>query len=386
MAMIDVVICNSPLLCWKFPRNDLMLGTQLVVHPSKVAFFVKGGAIYDSFKEGTYTLHTNNIPLLNKLINLPFGKNSPFQAEVWFVDTKPQGNIQWETETPIEIEDPIHQVPINLNAYGTYALKVIEPENFLRTFVGNSASASVEDLDSFFSGQILTHFTDAISKKIIEDEISVTKITTKTLELSKHCNEVLCNVLQGYGLEVQLFSIQSIKPIEDEFYRDLKEGMARGAKFNAQANKMSAAAVNMLQMERSLDVMQTAAGNEGSAGQFVGMGAGLGAGLGVGSAMGNMFSQNLNMQAQAAPPPPPPPQATQYHVLINGTQHGPYLVSSIMPMLQSGQINAETLCWKQGMTGWLPIRNQPEFATTFSAPPPPPPQAAPPPPPPPAGG
>ena len=88
MALIDIVKCemDGSSFCQKFPSEDLRIGTQLVVYTAQTAFFVKGGAICDEFTVGTHTLKTANIPLLNKIINLPFGSDSPFQAEVWCVN------------------------------------------------------------------------------------------------------------------------------------------------------------------------------------------------------------------------------------------------------------------------------------------------------------
>jgi len=88
MALIDVVKFDGDptQLVWKFPSDNLRLGTQLVVKTSQLAFFCKGGQILDKFQPGTYTLSTNNIPLLTKHISLPFGGDTPFQAEVWFVN------------------------------------------------------------------------------------------------------------------------------------------------------------------------------------------------------------------------------------------------------------------------------------------------------------
>ncbi|GAB1350090.1 hypothetical protein MASR1M107_23050 [Ignavibacteriales bacterium] len=84
MALIDVVRyqAKDDLFVWKFPSQDLRFGTQLVVNTAQKAFFVKGGKIYDEFNPGTTTLRSSNLPLINKLINLPFGGNSPFQADV----------------------------------------------------------------------------------------------------------------------------------------------------------------------------------------------------------------------------------------------------------------------------------------------------------------
>ena len=75
MALIDVIKCDiqDGEFCYKFPSDDLRIGSQLVVYPSQTAFFVRGGEILDSFTSGTYTISSENIPLLNKVINIPFG-------------------------------------------------------------------------------------------------------------------------------------------------------------------------------------------------------------------------------------------------------------------------------------------------------------------------
>ena len=87
MALIDVISIesNGQELVAKFPSDNLRLGSQLVVHPAQTAFFVHGGKICDEFTAGTYTLTNEELPLLNKVINLPFRGNSPFKAEVWFI-------------------------------------------------------------------------------------------------------------------------------------------------------------------------------------------------------------------------------------------------------------------------------------------------------------
>jgi len=85
---IDVVryITEENEFIWKFPSSELKLGTQVVVSPSQHAFFIKGGVIYDEFTEGTYTIKTENIPLLSKVINLAFGGATPFEGSKIFED------------------------------------------------------------------------------------------------------------------------------------------------------------------------------------------------------------------------------------------------------------------------------------------------------------
>ena len=98
MAILDIIKyeSNAEEFVWKHPVEDLKLGSQLIVNTSQKAFFVKGGKILDEFKSGTTSLKSGNIPLLNKLINLPFGDSSPFQAEVWYVNMISFLDNKWE--------------------------------------------------------------------------------------------------------------------------------------------------------------------------------------------------------------------------------------------------------------------------------------------------
>ena len=363
MPLIDVVVCNSPFLCWKYPRADLRIGTQLVVHPSQAAFFVKGGKIYDTFQEGTYTLTTANIPLLNNIINLPTGGDSPFQAEVWFVNLVAKLDIKWGTPSPIQVEDPLYNIIVPIRAFGQYGLRVTHPENFLRSFVGSASAMTIETMDSYFKGKILSHLNSLLSKKIIQDRVSVLQINSHLIELSEYCDDCLDKVLEKYGLEVLEFSIQNINiPQDDPSVIKLKEAKDIAA-------RMKIAGKDVYQMERSFNVMEHAAKNEGTGGQFMSMGAGLGAGLGVGGAMGNMFGQNLNVNPPSMPPPMP--QAVQYFISINGVQQGPLPAQTVLSLIQSGQATGQTLCWKQGTPNWLPLKDQPDFAGAFNAAPPP---------------
>lgn len=99
MNLFDVIKCevNDKELVYKFSSENLRLGSQLVVYPTQTAFFVKGGVILDEFICGTYTLKTENIPLLGKLINLPFNGQTPFKAEVWFINQIAILDCKWGT-------------------------------------------------------------------------------------------------------------------------------------------------------------------------------------------------------------------------------------------------------------------------------------------------
>lgn len=135
MAIIDVVKYQNVdgELCHKFDSDDPRMDTQLVVHPAQTAFFVKGGVIRDEFTSGTYTLDTQNIPILNKIINLPFGSDSPFQAEVWFISQVAKLNLPLGTPHPIQIEDPRYHIIVPVRAHGQYGIRVTNPRVFLNS-------------------------------------------------------------------------------------------------------------------------------------------------------------------------------------------------------------------------------------------------------------
>jgi len=364
MAIIDVVKCEMPpgILIAKFPSSDLRLGSQLVVHPGQTAIFVKGGAICDEFESGTYTLKTDNIPLLNKLINIPFGGNSPFQAEVWFVNKLSVLDAKWGTATPLQIEDPKYEVIVPVRAYGQYGFKVETPGMLLETLVGNRKTFSSETLGVYFRGKILSQLTTIISNKLIEDQISILNINSHLSDISVYSKERLTEYFDKYGLSLLVFDIMSISVIEsDPSFVKLKEAKDLAARLKITGR-------DVYQMERSFDVLENAASNEGMAGGLMGAGLGMGAGMAVGRQMASVSS---HINTNPAPMPPPLPVSNvQYYLAINGTQQGPYNMEAIVSAIQSGRVTKDHLAWKTGMPNWAKIATFAEFFSYFNTPPP----------------
>jgi len=201
MALIDVVKCevNDEEFVYKFPSDDLRLGTQLVVYTAQTAFFVKGGAVHDEFQAGTHTLKSENIPLLNKLINLPFGSKSPFKAEVWFINQISKLDIKWGTPTPIQLEDPRYNVIVPVRAFGQYGIKVKDPRLFLETLIGNMTSFTAEKIEQYFKGKVLAQLSTLITQKIAKDNVSI-------LDISGSSNRaVYTGTWIGDGFEIALY-------------------------------------------------------------------------------------------------------------------------------------------------------------------------------------
>lgn len=364
MALIDIVKHNTVDgdLCFKFDSDDLRMGTQLVVHPAQTAIFVKGGKICDIFEEGTYTLDSNNIPLLNRLINLPFGSESPFQAEVWFINRTSKLDLLWGTPNPIQIEDPRYHIIVPVRAHGQYGIRVAEPRVFLETLIGSMSSFSTEKIDQFFKGRIISATNTLLSQQIVNNGISILDINSQLMTMSEKMNIDLNAMLGKYGIEIVEFAVMSINfPPEDESVKKLKEAKDLAARINITGR-------DIYQMERSFDVLDTAAANESTGGQFMGMGVGLGAGLGVGSAVGNLTGQFLNTN----PPPLPGQQAALYHVVIGGQQVAGLSSADIARHIANGTAGAATLAWTPGMSEWKPLGQLPAFAHLFTSQTPPP--------------
>jgi len=299
MAIIDVVKFqgNDNDFCWKFPSNDLRLGTQLVVKTAQTAFFVKGGKILDQFDQGTYTLKSGNIPLLNKFINIPFGGDSPFQAEVWFVNLITKLDNKWGTLTPIQIEDAKYGIVVPIRAFGQFGFKLSDPRKFLELLVGTIKIYTAYKIVEYFNGKVISSITSLIGDKLIKDKISVLEIPSYLDEISSYCQAKIKEEFAKYGIEIVNFYFMSINvPENDPSVIELKAAKSKAMKINVIGK-------DVYQFDKSTDVLQAAAENESNSGNLMGAGMGLGMGLGVGGAMGgqmanigNQMNTNLNQQ------------------------------------------------------------------------------------------
>lgn len=361
MAIVEVIKweVNTRELVYKFHSNDIRIGSQLVVYPSQIAFFVKGGKIFDTFTEGTYTIETNNIPLLNKVLNIPFGSESPFQAEVWFVNLISILDFKWGTPTPIQIEDPKYKVIIPLKAFGQYGFHIRAPRLFLEKFIGNMPSFSTEAFVTYLRGLILSKMTSIITQKLYEDQLSLINIGSYLDSISTYAQTCLRPVFDAYGIDLEMFVVMSISVDEsDESFIRLKETIDSLARINIMGT-------DNYKMDRSFDVLQQAAESDGAG--LIGAAVGLGAGVGIGSQINNLVGQQLHTGGST---PPPMPGTSDYFLGINGRQEGPLNFNAVIEAIRSGRAATDTLIWRKGLDRWLQISDLPEFSNLVNFPPP----------------
>ncbi|MCF2599334.1 SPFH domain-containing protein [Phocaeicola barnesiae] len=358
MAIIDVVKweVNDKELVYKFPSEQIRLGSQLVVYPGQTALFVKGGKIYDEFICGTYTIKSENIPLLDKVINLPFGGNSPFQAEVWFINQISMLDCKWGTVAPLQIEDPKYEVIVPLRAFGQYGFKIGNPRVFLERLVGNMSSFATNKVIDYFRGVILSKLTAIVYDKLKQDNMSVLNINSEVDRLSDYAKECLSDDFQEYGISMETFNIISISVKEDDpSFQRLKEAKDEAAKIKIIGREN-------YQMSRSFDVLEKAAENEGDG--TMGAAIGLGAGVGIGSHVGAMAAQTLNTHT-LNPDSIPPIPTVDYYLAIQGKREGPFKAEQVEQKYGRSEITENTLIWKKGMKAWAKIADIDDFTHLF---------------------
>lgn len=293
MALVEVVKYDggSDVFAWKFPNEELGTWTQLIVNESQEAVLFKGGKALDVFGSGRHTLETANIPILNNIINLPFGGRSPFTTEVWYINKVYSLDVKWGTATPIQLQDPKYQVFIPIRSHGQFGIQIDNSKKFLIKLVGTLNVFDKENIIKFFRGLYLTKAKDAIASYLIEKKISMLEINAYLDELSDYIKEKMAPIFDDYGIKLINFYVNDINvPEDDSAVQRLKEALAKKA-------EMDIVGYNYVQ-ERSFDTLEGAATNPGaSQAGIMGAGMGLGMGFGIGGPLGAQMggiAQNIN--------------------------------------------------------------------------------------------
>lgn len=275
MAIIDVIEYPNEAsgeLVHRVPEDgsgEFRLGSQLIVRESQQAVFFRDGKALDVFGPGRHTLSTNNVPLLGGLIGLPFGGDSPFKAEVVFVSMREFTDMKWGSQQPLVYRDTELGM-IRLRAFGTYSIRVKDPQILVNQIVGQRGSFSTAAIDDFLKSVIITEFNDLLA----DVQTSILDLARMSKEVADGARAALADDFNRLGLELTSFQVGAITPPEEVQKRiDERSGMAALGDMGTYTQFRTAQAIG------------DAARNEGTAGDVTGAGVGLGAGLGIGQAM-----------------------------------------------------------------------------------------------------
>lgn len=439
-GLMNVIRCDQEeYMVWKWRpegqaanttsrENSIRYGSSLRVKDGEVAVFVyhqKGGAMQD-YIVGPYdeTIKTANFPVLSSIVGMAFGGDSPFQAEVYFINLA--GNNQLRFAVPyFDVFDPRlpdHGVPVAVR--GTITFNITDYKNFIK----------LNRLIDFDHAAFQRQVKDALAKYVKGVVMNVPRnmgiplvqMETQILEINEKVESYVKPRLEGdFGVNMKAMDIGAIDVDKDSpYYKEVRtltagntartmqaqtdiniqnlkdtqainsENMAETLRIQREemqrAQRLQTESANMgaFSVEKQAEVLKTGAENLGQMGTM-NMGgnggsmnpAGMMTGMMMGGAMGQQMAGMMNsmgqqmqtgMNQQAQTPPPMP--MVQYYVAVNGQQIGPFNMQQLQQLVRNGRLTPQTYVWKQGMAGWELAGKVQELSSLFapSAPPVPP--------------
>jgi len=263
-------------LSFRFPDDDkeIKRGAQLIVRESQVAQFVYLGQFGDTFGPGKQTLTTENIPILTTLKSWKYGFETPFKADVYFLNTRLFTGNKWGTSNPVMLRDKDFGI-VRVRAFGTYDFKIVDPKLFLKEVAGTDHHFRLDEFADTMRSRIVSLFSEALAKA----NLPVLEVAQRYSELGESLLPIINITLTGkYGLEMTGMVVENVSvPQEVEQAIDKRSSMSAIGNLNDYVKYQMA---------------------EGFA-QPNNVGAGA-AELGLGLAMAN---QIINQQSQAVQPP-----------------------------------------------------------------------------------
>jgi len=264
----------------------IQLGSQLIVEESQQAIFLRDGKALDTFGPGRHTLATQNLPLLTKILGLPFEGKSPFQSAVLFVSSKTFYDLRWGTKEPVVYRDR-ELAMVRLRAFGKFAVRVKNPQHFANAVVGTMEAYTTDGVESYFKDVIVARFTDLLGENL-QSIFDLPKVYD---ELAMGLKARVADDFDKYGIELVDLYLGAITPPEEvQKMIDERSGMGALGDLDAYMKFKAARAMG--------DAAQQPGGE---AGGMVGAGLGLGVGAGLGSMLPGMVQQAVRSGQQGAP-------------------------------------------------------------------------------------
>ncbi|HAX48569.1 MAG TPA: virion core protein (lumpy skin disease virus) [Bacteroidetes bacterium] len=257
--------------------TDIKMGAQLIVQDTQAAVFYKDGKALDVFSAGRHTLTTANIPFLTKLLSLPFGFNSPFQAQVYYVSMKKFIDLKWGTKSPINFRDTELSF-VQLRASGKFSMRVKDPQLFINEIVGTQGKYTTNEIEDYLRDSIVSKLNTVLGKNLK----TVFDLGQYYPQIETGIKAEVTDFFNAMGIELTDLIIVGIVP-PDEVQEKINERSSMGAIGNLD---------NYMKFKTAM-AMEKAAENEGAGGT-----AGLGVGLGAGMTMANMMMGSMQQNQQ----------------------------------------------------------------------------------------
>lgn len=438
-GMLDVIRCDQEnYLIWKWrpsgeanstnKENAIRWGSSLRVKDGEVAVFVykqKDGANQD-FIEGPFdeTIKTANFPIISNIIGLAYAGQSPFQAEVYFINLQGQQDIPFGVPY-FDVFDPrFMDFPVRMAARGSIKFNITDYKAFIK--LHRLINFDMEKFRALVRDAVLKYVKGIISNVPADHGMPVLQIERKLLDINDLIAPRIARAFQDdFGVNLVRFDLATIEVDKstEEYQQlrsitaDLEITMRQKQNDINIRNLDQTQVINAVNMEETLriqrqeaqrfqklqsetqhlaahqvnqntQVLTSAADSLGAMGAMNLGGGGGGfnpvgmmTGMAVGGAMGGQMANMMNTAGQAMQQQPPPPPQLQYNVSVNGVSTGPFHVPQLQDMVRGGQLTLQSHVWKPGMAGWELAGNVAELQAVFAAAQPPAPPPPPPPPP-----
>ena len=239
--------------------GEIKYGAQMTVRDSQAGVFYYQGKALDAFGPGRHTLKTANIPILTKIISLPWGLTSPLRAEVYFVNLKVFTNLKWGTRDPVAFKDSELGL-IRLRAFGVFNLQVMQPVLFINNLVGTQGMYTTQEIEEYLNRVIVSRFNDYMGETID----SILNLPAKYEKLSQAMVQRLQKDFSHFGLGLTHLYINAITPPPE--VQQAIDDRSRMGVFQD---------MNKLMQMKSAMAMEKASEADGGAGPGMGMGLGL---------------------------------------------------------------------------------------------------------------
>jgi membrane protease subunit (stomatin/prohibitin family) len=287
IEVIEWTDTSNSTMVYRFPveNKEIKMGAQLTVRESQAAIFVNEGTIADVYGPGRYTLTTENMPVLTKLKSWQYGFNSPFKAEVYFVNTKQFTDQKWGTANPVITRDAEFGT-VRIRAFGIFAFRVNDPAVFLKEVFGTNGSFDTEGITGQLRRTIVSGFADLLG----ESKIPVLDLSSFYDELGHQTLEKLQSKFNIIGLQLTTLIVENISVPEE-----VEKAMDKRATMGIYGD------LNHYTKFQAAEALREAAQNP--SGGMAGTGVGLGAGVTLGSVMGEALKAGFAPTVQAPTQP-----------------------------------------------------------------------------------